>query len=359
VPPSEKVYVRPLGLIAGATAAAATAAGFALPLGGRASAFTACQIFRRRGSEIVEQLLPVSRLDDWPGRAGEPVAAQVKEALARLTAPISWPPGLPAEPPLIMGVLNVTPDSFSDGGRFVDPGAAIEQGLRMWHEGAAIVDVGGESTRPGAAELPAEEELRRVVPVIEALYAAGVRVSIDTRKAAVMRRACAAGAAMINDVSALRHDPLAMTAAAGCEVPVVLMHSRGEPATMQADPTYERAALDVFDHLEERIDACVRAGIARERLIVDPGIGFGKTLAHNLDILHHLVLYRSLGAPVLLGASRKSFIARLAGGAAVDARLPGSLAAALFGILNETAILRVHDVAATLQALRVWRAMTL
>jgi dihydropteroate synthase len=256
-----------------------------------------------------------------------------------------------------MGVVNVTPDSFSDGGEFLDPAAAIAHGLRLHAEGADIVDVGGESTRPGAAAVPADEEIRRVVPVIEALAGAGVLVSIDTRTAAVMRAGIAAGARMINDISALRHDPEALATAGASGLPVVLMHSQGEPATMQVAPTYELAPLDVFDHLAARVQAWTDAGHDRAHLVIDPGIGFGKTLEHNLQILSQLGLYLGLGLPVLLGVSRKSFIGRLAGGAAPADRLPGSLAAALRGAAAGIALLRVHDVAATQQALAVWRAL--
>ena len=256
-----------------------------------------------------------------------------------------------------MGVVNVTPDSFSDGGQFFEAGAAIELGLRLHAAGADIVDIGGESTRPGAAALDAEEEIRRVLPVVEALVRAGVLVSIDTRKAAVMGAAVAAGGGMINDISALRHDPESLEAAGASGVPVVLMHSQGEPATMQVHPTYDMAPLDVFDHLAARVQAWTDAGFERSRLLIDPGIGFGKTAEHNLEILGQLGLYLGLGLPVLLGVSRKSFIGRIAGGAPPAERLPGSLAAALWGVAAGAAVLRVHDVAATQQALAVWQAL--
>jgi dihydropteroate synthase len=265
--------------------------------------------------------------------------------------------GLPQHRPLIMGVVNVTADSFSDGGRFLEPAAAIAHGLRLRAEGADIVDVGGESTRPGASTVAADDEIRRVVPVVEALARHDVLVSIDTRKAAVMRAAIAAGALMINDVSALRHDPESLATAGASGVPVVLMHSQGEPATMQVQPTYEAVALDVFDHLEARVEAWTAAGFDRSRLLIDPGIGFGKTFDHNLEILDQLGLYLGLGLPILLGVSRKSFIGRLGGGAPPDDRLPGSLAAALCGLSAGVAVLRVHDVAATQQAVAVWQAV--
>jgi dihydropteroate synthase len=203
----------------------------------------------------------------------------------------------------------------------------------------------------------AAEEIRRVAPVVEALAAAGVLVSIDTRKAAVMRAAIAAGARMINDISALRHDPESLTTAGASGLPVVLMHSQGEPATMQQQPTYELAPLDVLDYLSARVQAWTDAGHDRARLIIDPGIGFGKTLDHNLEILSQLGLYLGLGLPILLGVSRKSFIGRLAGGAAPVERLPGSLAAGLHALAAGVAMLRVHDVAAMQQAATVWQAL--
>jgi dihydropteroate synthase len=256
-----------------------------------------------------------------------------------------------------MGVVNVTPDSFSDGGRFLEPAAAIAHGRKLHAEGAEIVDIGGESTRPGAAPVSAEDEIRRVLPVVEALAASGILVSIDSRKAKVVRAALAAGARMINDISALRHDPESLEVAGASGCPVVLMHSQGEPATMQQRPTYAAASLDVFDHLEERILAWVAGGYDRRRLLVDPGIGFGKTVAHNVEILSRLGLYLGLGSPMLLGVSRKSFIARLAEDAPASERLPGSLAAALAGIAQGVTIVRVHDVAATRQCLRIWQSL--
>jgi dihydropteroate synthase len=254
-----------------------------------------------------------------------------------------------------MGIVNVTPDSFADGGRYLAPDAAIAHALRLEAEGAEILDIGGESTRPGAEPVDAEEEWRRVGPVIEALVPrTQARLSIDTRNAPVMRRAARSGVHLINDVSALSHDPASLEAAAETGLPVVLMHSPNDPRTMQVNPTYADVVLDVCDALEARIEACEGAGIPRSRLIVDPGIGFGKTLTHNLALLGSLSLLHGLGSAVLLGASRKSFIGRLTGTADADDRLPGSLAAALIGAAQGVQILRVHDVAATRQALAVW-----
>ena len=359
VAPAVRLYLQPLGLLAGESAQVALDRGWARPLGEGGIAFTACRIRVREPSGFAQSIVPVSALENWSEAKGEAVGA----ALARVLARLSARPALPATPrpetPLIMGVVNVTPDSFSDGGRFFRLSDAIAQGQRLWQEGAAIIDVGGESTRPGAAPVPAEEEIDRVVPVVRALAEAGIEVSIDSRKAAVMAAAIEAGARMINDVSALRHDPESLRLAAGSGLPVVLMHSQGDPATMQRNPTYEDVTLDVYDELEERVEACVAAGISRQRLLIDPGIGFGKTLAHNIDLLNGLSLYLGMGLPVVLGASRKAFIGRLADEAAASERLPGSLAAALLGLANGASMIRAHDVGATRQAVRVWQAVML
>jgi dihydropteroate synthase len=277
--------------------------------------------------------------------------------LQRLRQPRPPIAGLAMDRPRIMGIVNVTPDSFSDGGRWLDAEAAVAHGLRLEAEGADILDIGGESTRPGAEPIGADEELRRVIPVIAALAKrARALISVDTRHAAVMRRAADAGAAIINDVAALGHDPDAVGVAAEAGLPVVLMHAQGDPRTMQLDPRYEDVVLDVYDWLAARVAACVAAGIPRERIVVDPGIGFGKTVDHNLALIAGLGTLHGLGCPILLGASRKGFIGRLAGGVPAGERLPGSLAAALVAAAQGVQILRVHDVAATRQALTVWEA---
>jgi dihydropteroate synthase len=257
-----------------------------------------------------------------------------------------------------MGIVNVTPDSFSDGGSFASAKDAIDHALRLEAEGADILDVGGESTRPGAEPVSVEEELRRVLPVIEGLAGrTRARISIDTRKAEVMQRALAAGARIINDVAALSYEPACLEVAAISKAPVILMHAQGDPRTMQAAPRYDDCLLDVYDWLGARIEACEAAGIARACLVADPGIGFGKTLAHNLELLAGLTLLHGLGVPLLLGASRKSFIGALTGEKSAGARLPGSIAAALAGAAQGVQILRVHDVAETRQALTIWEAM--
>ena len=261
--------------------------------------------------------------------------------------------------PQVVGILNVTPDSFSDGGMHEgDPLQASEAGYAMTAAGAAIIDVGGESTRPGAQPVWEGDEIGRVLPVIERLSRSGTAVSIDTRKAAVMETALGAGAGLVNDVSALTYDPrsLEVLARAGC--PVVLVHHQGTPETMQQAPHYEKPVLfEVYDWFEERIAAAMAAGIAKERIIVDPGIGFGKTVQHNLDLLNGLSLLHGLGCPIMLGASRKRMIGALSGEAPADQRLGGSIALVLKGAEQGVQLLRVHDVPETLQALRVWRGL--
>ena len=266
---------------------------------------------------------------------------------------------LPLDRPRVMGVLNVTPDSFSDGGRFLDRGSALEHACRMLSDGADIIDIGGESTRPGAAPTLETDELERVIPLVEALRdecdARGVPLSIDTRKPAVMREAIAAGASMINDVGALMA-PGAIDAIAPSEVAVCLMHMRGEPATMQQVANYNDVVGEVKAFLAGRAAVCEAAGIARDRIVVDPGFGFGKTVGHNLALLRWLAEIVALGYPVAVGLSRKSTIGALTG-REVGERTAGSIAAALSAVARGAAIVRVHDVRETVDALEVWRAV--
>lgn len=265
--------------------------------------------------------------------------------------------GLALDRPRIMGIINVTPDSFSDGGQHANVQAAIAHGLRLVDEGADILDIGGESTRPGSDAVGLDEELRRVIPVIEGLRAKSKAViSVDTRKADVMKRAASAGANILNDVSALSHDPKSLETAAASGLPVMLMHALGDPKTMNDNPQYDDVVLDVFDYLEGRIAACVEAGIPRAKIVADPGIGFGKHLHHNVAVMQRLSLYHGLGVPLLLGASRKKMIGQLCDVADAKDRVPGSLAAALMGVAQGVQIIRVHDVRETKQAIEVWRA---
>jgi dihydropteroate synthase len=265
--------------------------------------------------------------------------------------------GLSLDRPRVMGVLNVTPDSFSDGGNHIDPRRAIVAGLAMAAAGADIVDVGGESTRPGAPPTDPDEEQNRVVPVIHALARAGVLVSIDTRNAATMAAALDAGAAIVNDISALMHDPAATALVAARRCPVVLMHMRGDPATMNARAVYTDIAREVADELAARIEAAEQAGIARDAIAIDPGIGFAKLAPHSLELLRRLPELAALRCPILVGVSRKSFIGRTGDEPDPQRRLPGSLAAGLFAISRGAHILRVHDVPETIQALKLWDAL--
>jgi len=259
--------------------------------------------------------------------------------------------------PRIAGIINVTPDSFSDGGRYLDAHRAIEHGVKLVEEGADLLDVGGESTRPSAEEVSTEDEIARVVPVIEALAKqTSVPIAIDTSKPEVMRAAVAAGAGFINDVYALRREG-ALDAAAQLKVPVCLMHMQGDPRTMQDDPHYDDVVSDVRRFLAERIFACEMSGIDRKRIVVDPGFGFGKTLEHNLVLLRALDQFASLGVPLLVGLSRKAMIGTLTGRGKHDDRAVGSAAAALLAVQKGAAIVRVHDVAATRDALAVWEGV--
>ena len=257
--------------------------------------------------------------------------------------------------PLVMGILNVTPDSFSDGGRYVDRKRALAHARQMRADGADLIDIGGESSRPGATPVAESEELDRVLPLVEALAGENIALAVDTRKPAVMRAAAAAGAAMINDIGALSA-PGAIEACAQSGVGVCLMHMQREPMTMQAAPVYADVVADVRAFLVARAEACVAAGIARERIAIDPGFGFGKTLAHNLELLRSIGTFVATGFPVVAGLSRKSSLGAITG-RSVDERMPASLAAALAAVARGVAIVRVHDVRETVDALRVWRAV--
>ncbi|MGD0103480.1 MAG: dihydropteroate synthase [Rhodopila sp.] len=265
--------------------------------------------------------------------------------------------GFSLERPLVMGIVNVTPDSFSDGSRRTDPKDAIAAGLAMAADGADIVDVGGESTRPGAAPVPPGVEQDRVVPAVRALAAAGLCVSVDTRNASTMAAALAAGARIVNDVSALAHDEHSPGVVAEHACPIVLMHMRGTPATMNAQAVYRDVVAEVRAELSRRVEAAVQAGVRPEQIAVDPGIGFAKQAAHSNAVLRGLPEIVSLGYPVLVGVSRKSFIGAISNEPNADRRLGGSLAAALFAVLRGASILRVHDVRETVQALRVWQTL--
>jgi dihydropteroate synthase len=331
---SETHTVEPFGLVHGVEAALALASGVAQPLTANGTAFTFARLMNEGG-----RIVP---------------AATLPEALLR--PPPRWA-GLSLAEPVIMGIVNVTPDSFSDGGDRLDATQAVGAGLGLAKAGAAIIDVGGESTRPGADPTPPDQEQARILPVIRDLARAGLIVSVDTRNASTMAAALDAGAAIINDVSALSHDPeaAALVARRGC--PVVLMHMRGQPKTMQAHATYHDIALEVLKELTDRLNVAEEAGIARERIALDPGIGFAKRARHSGELLGRLPLLLTLGCPLLVGLSRKSLIGALGQTERPKDRIPGSLAGALFALSRGASILRVHDVAETTQAVRVWRAM--
>jgi dihydropteroate synthase len=318
----------------------------AVPVGGTPLAFCRARLWSR--SEAGDDAVVFDT-------AAPPAAAL--PLLAAFAAPRpALLPGLAVDRPLVMGTLNVTPDSFSDGGRYLAADRAIAAGEAMRAAGADIIDIGGESTRPGADPVPVEEEQARVLPVIRALSPGGP-VSIDTRNAATMRAALDAGAAIVNDVSALRHDPAAASVVADAGCPVILMHMRGTPATMKSLATYRDVALDVAEELAERVAEAEAAGIPRGRIVLDPGIGFAKTPAQNLVLLARLGVLHGLGCTILVGVSRKSFIGLYGRAPETDDRLPGSLAAGLAAIAAGAGILRVHDVAETVQALALWRAI--
>jgi dihydropteroate synthase len=349
--PRRGFALRPEGIFAGPAARQAMAAGVALPLAGTALAFGALEVIADAG----RVLLPLNAARDWANKAG--LQRDLAGGLARLSAPRPPFAGLSLDRPRLMGIVNVTPDSFSEGGRFIDPAHAIDHGLALQAAGAEILDVGGESTRPGSASVPAEEELRRVLPVLRGLKAAGAIVSVDTRRAAVIRAALEAGADIVNDITALAGEPSSLATVAASGAAVVLMHMQGEPRNMQANPVYADAPLEIRDYFVGRLEACAAAGIARSRIAVDPGIGFGKTDAHNIQLLQSLGFLHELGVAVLLGVSRKSFIGRLSRGEDASSRLAGSLAAGLAALDRGAQILRVHDVAETRQSLAIWQAI--
>ena len=324
-------------------------------LAGGLSWFAAVELIRVEGNKRVStELVPVDgiehRSDDnmakqWQALTGARASLKLGERTIRL------------DQPQVMGIVNATPDSFSDGGQFADAPAAAAAGADMAADGAAIIDVGGESTRPGAKPVWEGDEIERIGPVIRQLAAGGAAVSVDTRKADVMTAALEAGARMINDVSALSYDDRSFGVVAAAGVPVVLMHHKGAPETMQDDPRYEDVLVEVYLWLEERIAAAEEAGIRRENILVDPGFGFGKNVGHNLEIMNGLALFHSLGCPVVVGASRKRTIGALSGEAPADQRLGGSIAFALKAVEQGAQLLRVHDVPETVQALRVWRGL--
>ena len=351
-----RLYVQPAGLVAGRIAAGLVVDGRARPLAGGPLAMTLGELTIRSPATTRRVVVDAGALHRWSARGAAP-AARIAALLERIEAPRQDL----GDRPRLMGVVNVTPDSFSDGGAHRDSAAALAQCRALAQEGADIVDIGGESTRPGAAPVAPAEELARLRPVLDGLPELRAEfpdllVSIDTRHAEVMRAGLAAGADLINDVSALTAEPENMDVAAASAAQVVLMHMQGEPATMNLAPVYDDVVLDVFDYLEARIAACKAAGIPRRRLIVDPGFGFGKRGAQNLELLRALPLFHGLGCPILIGLSRKG-LGLGQGDLAPAARQPASLAAATLALSQGVQVLRVHDVAATGQAVALWQKL--
>ena len=355
----DQLYIRPIAL----AESPQSEEGEAVRLGGGmvyASRFA--RIIRRDGAVVSRERVGAAEMADALARLPEPLAAEGEAqwaALQRQHAPISCGDRtIRLDQPQVMGILNVTPDSFSDGGQFLDdPEIANAHSAAMLEAGAAIIDVGGESTRPGAAAVWEGDELKRVIPAVERLAAMGAAVSVDTRRPAVMEAALAAGAHVVNDVSALRYDPRSLELVARAGVPVVLMHAPGDGQDLHGDGRYGDVVLDVFDWLKARRDAAMAAGIARERIILDPGIGFGKSVADNLALLNALPLLHALGQPLMVGTSRKRMIGALSNEAPAHKRLGGSLALATKAMDAGIQLLRVHDVAETVQAVHVWRGL--
>jgi dihydropteroate synthase len=352
-----RVYLRPLGVIWGPETKRAGRPADGHPLAGGEALFDRCELIVRQGGRIASVVAGVSEIGDWAATRPGPVRDRIDRLIDNLTR--RRPPfaGLSLDKPVIMGIVNVTPDSFSDGGDFAAVGDAIAHGEALAAAGSDILDVGGESTRPNATPVAEADELARVLPVIRGLAKGETPISIDSRKPGVMAAALRAGAAVINDITALEFDAESLEVAKRSGAPVILMHSQGDPQTMQLAPSYADAPLDIFDYLEARVEACEAAGIGRARIAVDPGIGFGKTAAHNIEILTSLALYHGLGCAIVLGVSRKGFVGRMAGARDPKDRLAGSLAGALMALDQGVQILRVHDIAETVQAVAVWRAL--
>ena len=358
-----RIYLSPCALGPLAVLAPMVAAGTAMPLAGGPLAFSACEIAFRGPAGVMRAAASLGETRSWAARQGGAIEPRIARLLDALSRPRHDPRGEPLSKPRLMGIVNATPDSFSDGGEHLDPAAAIAHGQRLAHAGADILDIGGESTRPGAAPVAPKEEAARVLPVIQGLSQLRASVpqlllSIDTRDAAVMRAAILHGIDIINDVTALTGDPESLAVAARSSAAVALMHMQGEPQTMNLAPRYDDVALDVFDYLEARIAVCTAAGMARERIIVDPGIGFGKRGPQNLAIPRALALYHGLGCPLLLGASRKALGSKSESDLPPKERLPTSLAAAMHALNLGVQILRVHDVAETCRAVDLWQRLT-
>ncbi len=356
---TDQIYIRPIGFAPSPQSEEGDAVRLA---GGMVYAHRFAMVLRRDGAVVERERFSPSGMTAALGRLSGNLGTEAEAQWAALTCEHAalqmGERTIRLDQPQVVGILNVTPDSFSDGGAFLDnPDAGQVHAAAMLEAGAALVDIGGESTRPGAAATWEGDELKRVIPAVEYCAAMGAAISVDTRRPAVMEAALDAGAHVINDVSALRHDPRSIEFAAARKCPVVLMHAPGSGQDLHADGHYANVVFDVFDWLKAARDRAIEAGIARDRIILDPGIGFGKSLSENLALLNALPLYHALGQPLLLGASRKRMIGALSNEAPADQRLGGSLALAMAGMDAGVQLLRVHDVADTVQARNVWRGL--
>lgn len=350
------VGLRPVGILSGATARAAIAADEAVPLAGGPLAFSAAEVLLHGADDsLVASVATLPTIRRWAQSEGGALRRFVERQIERMSAPRRPFAGLSLDQPRIVGIVNVTPDSFYDGGAHATPDDAIAHARALAAAGADMIDVGGESTRPGSDAVPLEVERDRVIPVVKALALDGIPVAVDTRQPMVMREAAEAGARVINDVSGLA-SPGAIEAVAEAGLCVVLMHMQGTPATMQDAPEYDHAPYEVYRFLEGRIAACLAAGIPRQNIAVDPGIGFGKSLDHNLALIESFALLHDLGCAVMAGVSRKSFITHILPDTPVSARLPGTLAATVLAAAQGVQLHRVHDAAEAHQVLAVWAA---
>ena len=358
------LYLRPFGLVHGSTASQAIISNSGFFLAGGKIAYTLCEVIQPGGSTGygATSALSVKELSAWSEQEGEEINTCVKDYLKKISSPRKIFSDFPKifqekNTPKIMGIVNVTPDSFSDGGKYIAFEDALSHSLSLLEHGADIIDVGGESTRPGAKIVNDDEEIERTIPLIKELANRDIVTSIDSRKSKVIAAALEAGANIVNDVSALTFDKESVQVVKKKNVPLILMHMQGNPATMQKSPKYACAPLDIFDYLKERILFCNDHGIDTSRIIVDPGIGFGKTAEHNVEILNYLTLFHGLGCCILVGFSRKRFIAQISKDCSEEERLAGSLSAAIISLNQGVQFLRVHDAFETKQAISVWNSV--
>jgi len=359
--PREIICVRPIGFLNGSIAQNMSDSGMAVLLAGGPTAFLYVElIFREENGLFTKSICSIKDLKNKTINLSDVNLYLVFDVLENISQPKQLCLGSKLkrfeDKPIVMGVINVTPDSFSDSAISYNTESAISCALELYKSGADIIDVGGESTRPGASSVTVEEEIQRVLPVVDALVEAGIPVSIDTRNSKVMNRAIAAGVSLVNDVSAFTHDPNSLAVIADSDVGVIVMHMQGTPETMQIAPQYNNGVvIDIYDYLSNRITACMEFGVTRDRICVDPGIGFGKTLAHNMELISNLAVFHGLGCALSIGLSRKSFVQAIVGETSPKDRIGGSLASMLFAIDQGTNLVRVHDVKETVQAVSVWK----